>query len=191
MNFMKHSYTIWVALLAAGIFTILCGLVMVTVQQNFRQNANDPQIQMAEDTASKLASGIGIKDLIPEGAPSIQVDQSLAPFMIIYDAQGTDIARTGFLNSQTPKLPDGVLAASKSREVRVTWQPQAGVRLAAVIVSVNGGTGGYVLAARNLREVEVREAKLNEQVLAAWIFGLLAILAWVLLGSPLTRERKS
>jgi len=44
-------------LLIAIVVTGLIGLVYVAVQQDLRQGANDPQIQMAEDTAAKFANG--------------------------------------------------------------------------------------------------------------------------------------
>src|SRR5438270_7168527 len=37
--------------------TVLSGLVYVAVQQDLRQGANDPQIQMAEDAAVQLEAG--------------------------------------------------------------------------------------------------------------------------------------
>ena len=37
--------------------TVLSGLVYVAVQQSYRQTANDPQIEMAEDAAAQLEEG--------------------------------------------------------------------------------------------------------------------------------------
>jgi hypothetical protein len=39
------------------VITALSGLVYVAVQQALRQDANDPQIQMAQDAAETLARG--------------------------------------------------------------------------------------------------------------------------------------
>jgi hypothetical protein len=41
----------------AVLATLCCGLVYALVQQDLRQSANDPQIQMAQDAARALDSG--------------------------------------------------------------------------------------------------------------------------------------
>ncbi|HEX8964956.1 MAG TPA: hypothetical protein VF820_00820, partial [Patescibacteria group bacterium] len=42
-------------------------------------------------------------------------------------------------------------------EDRITWQPEKGVRIAAVIDKLSGDKKGFVLVGRNLREIESRE----------------------------------
>lgn len=57
-------------------------------------------------------------------------------------------------NGQVPGLPAGVLGSASSagaRGDRITWQPAAGVRIAAVAVPYSGG---FVLAGHSLAEVE-------------------------------------
>jgi hypothetical protein len=54
-----------VSFLIAIIVTGLVGLLYVTVQQDLRQGANDPQIQMAEDIAAKLAGGQQVQSVVP------------------------------------------------------------------------------------------------------------------------------
>ena len=49
----------------AVIITGLSGLIYATVQQNIRQSADDPQIQMAEDTAAQLANGQQAQNVVP------------------------------------------------------------------------------------------------------------------------------
>ena len=41
----------------AIIIVIFSGLVYAIVQQNYRQSANDPQIQIAEDLATAISQG--------------------------------------------------------------------------------------------------------------------------------------
>ena len=77
------SYVIKYWLPLAVVITLFSGLVYATVQQNYRQSANDPQIQMAEDAASELAFGGGPYGVLPRG--NIDIAKSIAPFMIIYD----------------------------------------------------------------------------------------------------------
>ncbi|MDB5178536.1 MAG: hypothetical protein JWN01_479 [Patescibacteria group bacterium] len=155
----------------------LTTLVYATVQQSHRQAANDPQIQMAEDTAAALAAGEKPSALVP--ARQVNMRASLAPFLIVTDEQRGVVATSGTLDGATVLPPAGAFAAAKAdtgkdtaapQENRVTWQPNDQSRLAAVIVHYHGG---YVVAARNLREVEAREQQLTE--MAALVFiGLLA-----------------
>ena len=78
----------WIPL--ALVTTILSGLIFLSIQQNFRQNANDPQIQMAEDASVALDSGASPMDLV--GPAKIDVGKSLAPFVIVYDVSGKVLA---------------------------------------------------------------------------------------------------
>ena len=156
----------WVPL--AFVTTILCGLIFLSVQQNLRMGANDPQIQMAEDGAVSLEESFKPQDIV--GSKVIDIGKSLSPFVIVYNTSGTVTASSGKLNGQVPSLPRGVLEKTYSfGENRITWQPQSGVRIAAVIVA---SSKGYVLAGRSLREVEMRESSAELYAIAAWITSL-------------------
>lgn len=177
----------WIPL--AVVAVVLSALVYVAVQQSYRMSANDPQIQMAQDAARSVFSGDTPDSVIPTG--TIDIAKSLAPFIIVYDHAGTPIAGDGFLNGDLPKPPIGVLKAADSNPQgnRVTWQPRAGVRVAAVAVAADQSkrsaeaTGGlyYVVVARSLREVEIRENNLTQIVGAALGITLVATLAAILL----------
>ena len=165
--------SLWRWLPFAAAITVVCGLVYVEVQQNLRQSANDPQIQMAEDTAASLAAGSDAAALVPSTA--VDVASSLAPFLIVYDAHDDVVASSARLDRATPRLPEGVLASARqSGEDRVTWEPRAGVRIAAVVVPYDGGA---VLAGRSLREVEHREFDALATAALAWVLGLAAVAA--------------
>lgn len=149
--------------------TGLCALVYVTVQQALRQGANDPQIQIAEDAAAALDGGATPASLLP---PPVEMQRSLAPFLLIYDADGKPAAGSGRLNGKLPAYPIGSLEAARSGgENRVTWQPQPDVRVASVAVPYKAG---YVVAGRSLREVEQREAQTQTLALVAWLVTLAA-----------------
>ncbi len=138
----------------------LTGLIYLSVQQDIRQGANDPQIQVAEDAARGLNSGRKVSEMIFPNIVSI--DQSLSPFVIVYDDNKKPLTNAALLHDTTPTLPDGVFDYVKGHgQERVTWQPEKGVRIAAVITKYNGG---YVLAGRNMREIEIREDRLLKQV---------------------------
>jgi hypothetical protein len=60
-------------------------------------------------------------------------------------------------------------------ENRVTWQPEPGVRIAAVVASYSGTQSGFVMAGRSLRETERRVDQLGELIGAAWLAGMVAV----------------
>lgn len=152
----------------------LCLFVLVAAQQIYRQSLNDPQIQIAEDAARLIGSGVAPKMLVPSGA-AIDIDASLAPWIVIYDAAGVSLASTALLHNVVPSMPDGVLAYARAHgENRVTWQPEPGVRQA--IVVVKAGKYGFVVAGRNMREVERRESGLVVMTMTAWAVVLAATL---------------
>jgi hypothetical protein len=185
---MKSAVKNWLPL--AILVTGVCALVYGTLQQSFRQSLNDPQIQMAEDAAFALEKGALAADVIPRGA-SIDIAGSLAPWIALYDEEKVPLESTGVLNNAPPKPPMGVFNAAKANESgyysmrgyhvtgenRVSWQPERNVRAAIVVVHVNGGSGGYVVAGRNMRETEMRIIDLAHQILIAWIVLLLATFA--------------
>ena len=156
----------------AVLATLCCGLVYVAVQQDLRMGADDPQLQMAEDTARALDAGAQPSTLVPSATVDVAV--SLAPFFVIYDTSGTVLATDGQLDGHDPVPPLGVLDAARQHSPNtVTWQPRSGVRIASVTVPWQGGT---VLAGRSLREVERREDTLLLLVATAWLV-MLAVLA--------------
>jgi hypothetical protein len=158
--------------------TVVSGMVYLVAQQNLRMGANDPQVQIAQDAAIALANGVLPESLVSSNKvdPSI----SLSPFVIIYH-QDNVLASNMMLNETTPVPPIGVFQyATEHGENRLTWQPQPGVRIAAVITKVNGSTDNeFVLAGRSLRETEKRINDLNIQTGILWIIGLFATLGAV------------
>jgi hypothetical protein len=168
------------ALVLIALSTGLALALNTIPQQVLRQGANDPQIAMAGDLAARLESGI---------AP---------PFVIVYNDQGQPLASQAVLNGQTPTPPMGVFDYVRQHgEERVSWQPVPGttsnkdeksvlnggmtlqrghgVRIAAVIQRVNGSTPGFVLAGRNMREVEAREEQVGQLALLTWI-GMMGVI---------------
>lgn len=161
----------WIPLAIA--ITALCALVYGTVQQNFRQSANDPQIQISEDLAAGAAQTANPAQ-INLGAP-IDISSSLATFVIIYDKDRKEIAGNTKIAGQTPQIPGGVLEYTKAHgQDRITWQPQTNTRAAIVVTYYKGQNEGYVLVGKSLREIEKRELKLQYQILAAWLVTMAA-----------------
>jgi len=155
------------AVLATG----LAGLVYLVAQQDGRWLANEPQVQLAEDAAARLDAGGRPGDQV--GSATVDIAQSLAPFVVVYGPTGTILATDGTLDGQSPDVPAGVLESARSSgRNAVTWQPRAGVRVATVSVPWNGGT---VLAGRSLRLVEEHAATLELIVGGGWLATLAAL----------------
>jgi hypothetical protein len=172
--------------LAIGI-TLVCGIVYTVVQQVYRQSANDPQIQMAENAARALGDGRSPEDLL--GAVKVDMTQSLAPYLIVFDQSGNPLVSGVELDGQIPVPPVGVFDfAKRNKQDWITWQPRPGIRHAAIIVYFNGKQTGFVLAARSMREVEDRIDKLGMGILVGWLFTLFCILIAVLLIELFTQK---
>jgi hypothetical protein len=174
---MKHQPLLLAWLPIAITIVGLGGLTYAAVQHSLRLGANDPQIQLAEDAAAKLASGAAPSGVVP--GPTVDAHASLATFMIVFDSTGQVVASSGQINSHTPMPPAGLLDYTKAHgQDRFTWQPQSDVRLAAVTRYYQGPSGaGYILAARSLREVESRESQLTLMTAAAISLLLIVTLA--------------
>jgi hypothetical protein len=173
MRRLLNAIMAWIPL--AVIVTAFCGLAYVTAQQVLRQGANDPQIQMAEDAAVALNKGANLGSVVPRD--QVEFSNSLAPFLVVYDAAGKPVASSGLLHGEIPDYPMGALEAARQRgENRVTWQPEQSVRIASVVVPYKDG---YVVAGRSLREVENREAQMEGLAAATWVVTLVGVLAVV------------
>jgi hypothetical protein len=143
-----------------------------------RQGANDPQIQLTEDGAAALENGRPIAQVVP--ADTIDVAQSLAPFVIVLDDAAKPLASSGLLDGQVPIPPSGVIAFVRNNgEERVTWAPRPGLRLAAVARRVAGQRPGFIIVARSLREVQWRVARLTRIIAVGWSVCLLVLTAGV------------
>jgi hypothetical protein len=144
---------VWRWLPLATISVILTAFIGGAVQQNYRQSANDPQIQLAEDTARVVNAGSPPVGLVP--TQRVDREQSLAPFVIIVNNQLHILATNAASGSDSLLPPSGVFDNARAHgEQRLTWQTAQGVRYATVVTPT---THGYVVAARSLKEVEARE----------------------------------
>jgi len=187
---------VWIPLAIA--ITLMCALFYVALKHNYRQSLNDPQIQIAEDVARLLLSGTQPSALVPK--QKVDIALSLSPWFAIYDATGTPVASSGTLNGSMPKPPASVFddlkaekisnagadsslkegEISRTGESRLTWQPQGDVRQAIVVVEAGDG---FVVAGRNMREVEKRIWDMETMISVGWIAMLAATLIAVWLGS--------
>ena len=156
---LRKVFFAWLPL--ACLLTLVCLLGYALVQQDLRQSANDPQIQMAEDGVS------------PQSLPTVDISKSLAPFVIVFDENGRPVSSSGTLNGAIPVVPAGVFQyVQMSGEDRFTWEPTSGVRIAAIVDKTDSG---FILAGRSLREVEKREDPTSIIALSTWILGMVGL----------------
>ncbi len=183
MNLFVRAFLAWLPLGLA--ITIGCIGGYAALQQSYRQNANDPQIQMAEDAAAQITSGKQIDQVVP--VSTVDIGTSLSPWLEIYNNAGVPLLSSGKLNGEVPQIPvsalqsaawSGAKDTSEPNENRITWEPRSDVRQAIVIVSFSSQNGaGYVVAGRSLREVEERVGRLGSIVLLGWLLSVIGTIA--------------
>jgi hypothetical protein len=166
---------------AAAALTMAAGLTYLALQLDLRIGANDVPQQLAEDGARALEAGTDPTAVV--GAARVPLENSLAPFVAIFDAGGKVLASNGSLDGKSPAPPIGVLqAANASGRDAVTWQPRSGVRVALVVLPWRGGT---IAAGQSLRVVESRIDAIGALIALGWFAALTfvaiaaAVGAWI------------
>lgn len=169
------------------LITVFCLLTFITAQQLLLQNANDPQIQISEDVAAQIEGGQDPKGIAE--LSKINMAKSLSPFVIVFGADKKVIANESELNGSEVLPPAGTLdGAEKKGSNRFSWEPEKGTRIAAVITKYKDG---YVLAGRNMREIEKRINLIGLLIAAAWFMITVGMLAVVLLKQRLKKALSS
>ena len=154
-----------------GILIIIFGTIYAAVQQSQRSDANYPQIQIAEDQAAQIKNAYDSQ--AASSLSPVDMRSSLAPFTIIYNKTGQVVSGSGYLDGKVPQVPLGVLADAQGKTYNaVTWQPQKGVRIAAVVVAAKDY---YVLSGRSLAEVEKNEDHTLQVTLIGGVLSLLLL----------------
>lgn len=166
MNRKGQLFGVW--LILAIMVTGAVGFPTMAIQQNYRQNANDPQIEITQEVAAAIRKGIP-RDQIVSPTGTVDMSTSLSPFIAIYDQDAKVVGSSGKLNEENPIPPSGAFDTAKQKgSVHFTWQPQPGVRIAAVMQEVKGEKTTFVLAGKSLREVEQREKQLTQMAMLTW-----------------------
>lgn len=170
---MKKTTTLWLLGLLAVL--ILFATIYFVAHYVLRSSANEPQLQIANDTAWKTALQLAQNGKInPLDGEKIDITTSKEPFVTVYNKNGEVIDSTGVYNGQVPKLPEGVLQGTVDGEKTIfTWEPVEGARIAAVVVS--SGKYGYVLAGRSLADTENDLNKLSYILIVTFGFLIIAI----------------
>lgn len=160
--------------------TFSSSLIYLITQQTLRLGANEQPVQLATDTALKLENGQNAQQAIP--ADKVNIAQSLAPFVMVFNKNNNLVATSGMMGNRSPVYPIGVFAAvNKNGEDRVTWQTQTGLRYATVAIKYSEG---YIVAGKSLSETEKLIDKVGRLVGLAWLAcALFSALALVVLFS--------
>ncbi len=167
-------FKIYLSIVAVGLGLLV--FAYAAAQQSLRQGANDLPRQLAQDTAAKLASGIKPEEVL-QSSDKVDIEHSLAPFVIIYDKEGNISASSADFGN-LPHPPVGAVKVATSGEGHAfTWQPKPGVREASVSVKYGNG---YVLAGHSLKSVEHSIDRLGLMALVT-ILGILAAPAIILI----------
>ncbi len=180
----RSALAAWLPLAVAT--TALSLMLYAGLQQEYRTSLDDPQQQIAEDTARVVAAGVDPKVFAPQGAAT-EISTSLATWMAFYDASLAPQASTGLLHGSIPTLPAGVFETAQERGTyAVTWQPEPGVRQAVVIAAA--GEKGFAVSGRNMRAVEGRIDAMGLMVLIGWAATMVLSFAMFLVAPALARR---
>ena len=172
---------------AAVLVTGIILLVYAAMQQQYRSAANDPQLQMARDAVTALKQGKAVAEIMP--TDTVDMEQSLATCMQLYNTSGKQVASNGYIGAKPPVVPAGVLNKARVEgEYPVSWQPSPMARMGAVIAYTGGRQGSYVLVTRSLEEVEKRIGALVKMIFMCWLLCMCVICAHGLLQAYLRRN---
>ncbi|MDQ6692157.1 MAG: hypothetical protein M3Z13_05255 [Candidatus Dormibacteraeota bacterium] len=118
---------------------------------------------MAEDAAAQLRVGAAG----PGAGQPVELNRSLAPWLMVYDRSGRQLASSAVLDGQPVSyVVDALRHVSPGKENHLTWAPRPSVRQATVVV---GYDGGWVVAGRSLRLTEERTRTLLLISALAWL----------------------
>lgn len=171
---MNNLFRRWIPI--AFVAIVVSGLSFASTQQVLRQDANDPQVQLAEDVTAAMNAGATSADIVPQ--TTVDMEKSLAPFVLIYDKDNKISGTDAVIGTEKPNVPNGVLDEARSKgSTRVTWEPKAGVRSA--IVAMKDKNNNVVVVGRSIREVELREQQ--QMIMAAGALGVALVGSFLIL----------
>src|SRR2546421_254331 len=112
--------------------TVVSFAIYASVQQTYRSNANDPQIKAAQTISNVMDQGVPADSITGQG-DQVDLEKSLSLFISIFDKDGKLVSSTGKLGQDSPTPPSGMFDYLRAHgQERFTWEPQKGVRIAAV-----------------------------------------------------------
>jgi hypothetical protein len=158
----------WLAPIA--VTSIIFGTIYVVTQQLDRLSANDGPLRLASQVAAEVREG---QSTTVNAQPHVDLERSLALFVVVENAQGSATAGSGFLKNRLVSLPTGVLSnAAKTGRDDVTWEPEHGLRFATVTLKVGDQ---FVSAGQSLAPSEDRINKFGELIGFGWLASVVVI----------------
>ncbi|MFA6494470.1 MAG: hypothetical protein WCT49_05445 [Candidatus Paceibacterota bacterium] len=155
------------------LITIMAIFVYTVAHSVIRNAANDPQNAMAMDAAFLLSHNAPMGPIVPE--IGVELSRSQETFIQVYDEKGSLLDSNATLNGKSLKISKKALSyAKKHGESYTTWQPEKGVRIAAVIVAFQGQNPGFVVTGRSLYTAESRIADAAKLCLLFWTIMMLS-----------------
>jgi hypothetical protein len=162
-------------LLPVVVTSIIFGTMYVVTQQVQRLSANDDPLRLASQVAAELREG---QSATVAAQPHVDLERSLALFVVVENAQGTATSGSGYLRNKLVSLPTGVLSnAARTGRDDVTWQPETGLRFATVTLKVGDQ---FVTAGQSLAPSEDRDTTFRELVGFGWLASMVVILGCLL-----------
>lgn len=166
-------------LLISVIFVAIC----VSARTVFRQNANDPQVEVTDQVASIVRQGVPL-DAIVSGAEQIDLATSKALFVVVYDGDRNLVGSSATFNGDNPQIPgDALDKAKQAEDYRFDWQPDNGLKFGLVAKAIDDQA--FVVAGRSLTEMENRAAALHLPLWIGWVAAVLVALLLTALIRPL------
>lgn len=183
---LTNRFKYWVLMVVAS--AVIVGFAYVAVQQNYRENANDPQVQYAQDISAALEQGASPEQL--GGNSPVDPRKSLGLFLMVMDENKKVLASSMQLDGN-PVPANGNFDAAKKGQERFTWKPQKDTRIAAVMQHYKGQKPGFILVGRSLKEVEKREQQLMLMAVASFLALLALSTVAVRIGAAPRKPRKA
>jgi hypothetical protein len=150
--------------------TILFGTIYVVAQQLVRSQADDTPLRLASQVAAELREGL---TTTVDAQPHVDLSRSLAPFVVVENAQGIPTSGSGFLRGALVSLPTGVLSsAAHTGRDDVTWQPARDLRFATVTLKVGDQ---FVSAGQSLAPSEDQLGSLQLLIGFGWLASMVVI----------------
>lgn len=154
-------------LLVTTIFVSIC----YASRAVFRQAANDPQIEVTEQVAKIIEQGVPLEAII-SSAEVVELNDSKALFVVIYDGEKNLVASSATLDGQSLSIPAEQVALASGQDThRFDWQPKDELKFA--LVSKKVGDSAYIVAGRSLAETTLRMESLRPILFGGWIVSIL------------------
>jgi hypothetical protein len=150
--------------------SIIFGTIYVVTQQLDRLSANDDPLRLASQVAAELREG---QTTTVNSQPHVDLERSLALFVVVENSQGSPTSGSGFLKNQLVSLPTGVLSnAAQTGRDDVTWEPEHGLRFATVTLKVGDQ---FVSAGQSLAPSEDRDNTFRQLIGFGWLASMIVI----------------